>query len=163
MTFTPALIWFLVGLALILLEFAVPGVILAFFGAGAWLAALTTGLGLTDGLAGQLWVFALSSLLMLMLLRRRIRPRLMGYTSEIQDPNVNLDEFRGQKVTVLTPIIPGQTGGRVEYKGAGWAADAAVALAPGDQAVIVGVEGITLRVQPLPGDAVTGDVPPREV
>ena len=162
MTFTPELIWFLVGLALILLEFALPGVILAFFGAGAWVAAITTWFGLTDGLAAQLWVFALSSLLLLVLLRRRIKSRLSGYTSEVQDPNVNLDEFRGRKVTVLAAIAPGQTGGRVEYKGAGWGAVADSALAAGEQAVIVGVDGITLEVRPLPVDDVVDDHPLRE-
>jgi membrane protein implicated in regulation of membrane protease activity len=162
MTFTPELIWFLVGLALILLEFAVPGVVLAFFGAGAWLAALTTWTGLTDGVAAQLWVFAISSLLLLMLLRRRIRARLSGYTSDTQDPNVNLDEFRGQKVTVLAAIAPGRTGGRVEYKGAGWAAVAETALDVGEQAVIVGKDGITLEVRSAQADTANDDLSGRE-
>jgi membrane protein implicated in regulation of membrane protease activity len=146
MTFTPELIWFLVGLGLILLEFVLPGVILVFFGVGAWCAALTTWIGVSGGLAGQLWVFAISSTLLLLLLRRRVRARLSGYTSDTQDPNVNLDEFRGQRVTVLTAIEPGQSGGRVEYKGAGWNAVAETALAAGERAVIVGKDGITLRV-----------------
>jgi len=128
----------------------------------ARIAALTTWFGLTDGLAAQLWVFALSSLLLLVFLRRRIKSRLSGYTSEVQDPNVNLDEFRGQRITVLAAITPGQTGGRVEYKGAGWAAVSDSTLAAGEQAIIVGVDGITLQVRPLPVDDVVDDHPLRE-
>ena len=47
MKFNATLIWFLLGLVLIILEFAVPDGILVFFGIVAWLAAATTYLGLT--------------------------------------------------------------------------------------------------------------------
>jgi hypothetical protein len=56
--FNPTLLWFLLGLALILLEFVVPGVILVFFGIGAWAAAVTTYFGLTASFQSQLLVFA---------------------------------------------------------------------------------------------------------
>ena len=36
----PAVIWFLVGLGLLLLELALPGLVILFFGAGAWVTAL---------------------------------------------------------------------------------------------------------------------------
>ena len=35
--FTPEIVWFLIGLALIIMEFAAPGVLTVFFGIGAWL------------------------------------------------------------------------------------------------------------------------------
>jgi len=34
--FNPTLIWFFIGLVLLIAEFSVPGVILVFFGIGAW-------------------------------------------------------------------------------------------------------------------------------
>ena len=36
---TPELIWFLIGLVLIILEFGIPGVVTVFFGIGAWLVS----------------------------------------------------------------------------------------------------------------------------
>jgi membrane protein implicated in regulation of membrane protease activity len=36
----PAMVWFLIGLILIVSEFAVPGLVIIFFGLGAWVAAL---------------------------------------------------------------------------------------------------------------------------
>ena len=47
MSFSPELIWFVAGLALILSEFMLPGIILVFFGAGAWLT-------LTPGVVGPI-------------------------------------------------------------------------------------------------------------
>ncbi|MBW1855703.1 MAG: hypothetical protein JRJ00_13650 [Deltaproteobacteria bacterium] len=40
--FNPTTVWFVLGLILALSEFAVPGVILIFFGVGAWIVAATT-------------------------------------------------------------------------------------------------------------------------
>ena len=37
---TPEIIWFLVGLVLLILEFAMPGLIIGFFGVGAWVVAI---------------------------------------------------------------------------------------------------------------------------
>ncbi|MHC4497156.1 MAG: NfeD family protein, partial [Planctomycetota bacterium] len=36
----PEIIWFLVGLALLIMEFAMPGLIIAFFGIGACIVAI---------------------------------------------------------------------------------------------------------------------------
>ena len=43
------LLWFLLGLAFLLSEFVVPGFVIAFFGVGAWVTAILTGVGLTVG------------------------------------------------------------------------------------------------------------------
>ena len=52
----PAIIWFLIGLGLILAEFAVPGVILVFIGIAAWIVALLAWVGV-ESFSVQLWVF----------------------------------------------------------------------------------------------------------
>ena len=57
----PTLTWFLIGLVLIFFEFAAPGIILIFFGTGAWLVAVTTYLELTTSLESQLIVFAVGN------------------------------------------------------------------------------------------------------
>jgi len=147
MTFNPVLIWFLAGLALVLFEFMVPGVILVFFGLGSWVTALTTWAGLTGDWTTQLLTFSVSSVLMLVFLRRWFRARFFGHLTANQDPNEDLDEFRGKVVTVTEAIDP-TTGGRVEFKGADWSARCATPLAAGARAVIESVDGITLVVRP---------------
>ncbi len=147
MTFNPVLIWFLAGLALVLFEFAVPGVILVFFGLGAWITAMTTWAGLTGGWTSQLLTFALSSVLMLVYLRRWFRAKFFGHNTGDQDPLDNLDEFQGQVVIVTADIDP-TSGGKVEYKGADWSARCDTPLTAGTRAVIQSVDGITLVVSP---------------
>ena len=147
MTFNPVLIWFLAGLALILFEFMVPGIILVFFGIGAWITALTTWAGLTGGWTSQLLTFSISSVVLLVLLRRWFRARFFGHLTGGQDPNENLDEFKGQVVTVTAAIDPA-SGGKVEYKGADWSARSTAALGIGSRAVIESIDGITLVVKP---------------
>jgi membrane protein implicated in regulation of membrane protease activity len=147
MEFNPVLIWFLAGLALIIFEFALPGIILVFFGIGAWITSLTTWIGLTPGWTSQLLTFSISSVLMLVFLRRWFRAKFFGHRSADQDPLDNLDEFSGQVVTVTADIDPA-SGGKVEYKGAAWSARCSTALPAGSKAVIESVDGITLVVVP---------------
>jgi len=142
----PALLWFIVGTVLVLLEFAVPGVILVFFGVAAWFVSLGTWLGVTGSLESQLFLFALTSILLLFFLRRWIRERFTGHVTGVQDPSRNLDDLTGETVTVLNEVVPGKGGGTVEFKGAVWSAESTESLARGAMAVITGVRGITLRV-----------------
>jgi membrane protein implicated in regulation of membrane protease activity len=147
MSLSPTLIWFLVGLAFALLELAVPGVILVFFGLGAWITALTTAIGITSSLASQLAVFSVTSVLSLILLRRWIRNRFLGHEADTRDGTVDLDDFVGKTVKVTKAISPGSREGRVEFKGAEWTAVADEALAKNDLVEIVAMDGITLKVR----------------
>ena len=149
MHFNPILVWFLCGLALILFELVAPGIILVFFGLGAWVTTVTTWAGLTTGLTSQLLVFAASSLVLLVLLRRWFRQRFFGYVGGDQDPSRNLDDLAGREVVVTAAIAPGAPG-RVEFQGTGWSARADVELAVGAPAVIERADGITLVVHPRP-------------
>ncbi len=144
-----SLIWFLAGLLLILLEFAAPGVIVVFFGVGAWLVALTTWMGLTPGIASQLLVWAIASVAMLLMLRGRIASRFHGFEADAQDPAINLDEYAGREVRVTRDIAPGHREGRVEFKGAEWTAVAPMPIAAGRLAMIERADGLTLHVRPV--------------
>jgi membrane protein implicated in regulation of membrane protease activity len=149
MSLSPVLVWFLAGLLLVLAELFLPGVILVFFGLGAWLVAVTSALGLTEGLTSQLVVFGAGSLAMLLLLRRWFRSKLHGYVSADQDPADNLDNPAGEMVTVTVGIAPGSDAGRVEYKGAAWQARSNTAIPAGARARILETDGITLVVAPV--------------
>ena len=147
MAMDAATLWFLIGLALVALEFAAPGIILVFFGAGAWLVALTSWLGWTTSTGSRLLVFAISSVVFLVSFRRGIQARFSGHVSDIHDPQVNLDEFSGKRVEVLEDIDPNGVGGRVEFKGADWSARSQTALKKGESAVIESVDGLCLIVR----------------
>ena len=147
-----AQIWFLVGLILVLAAntafngFATPGVILVFIGIGAWVAALTTWLGWTEALGAQMGVFAASSSLLLIGLRRCFKSWFVGFSKSNGSQDADLDEFIGKSVRVLTGISPGGSG-RVEFKGTGWTAASTDPLEPGESAIITAVEGLCLTVR----------------
>jgi membrane protein implicated in regulation of membrane protease activity len=143
---TPELVWFVCGVVLLLLEFVVPGVILVFFGFGAWVTALTTYLGLTGGSTSQLLVFAVVSVVLLFGLRRYIRSRFSGFISDQQEPDRNLDEFTGKSVLVLEDIASGKPG-KVEFKGAPWRAESEDSLSQGENGIIEKADGLTLIIK----------------
>ena len=145
--FNPILIWFLLGLVLIFLEFVVPGVILIFFGIGAWLVAVTTYFGLTTSSESQLLLFALTSIVLLVLLRKWIKGKFYGHVSNVQDLTKNLNEFTGKSVVVLEDVLPGKMEGAVEFKGATWRAVSDEHIKLGETAIIIDVDGITLKIR----------------
>lgn len=139
------IIWFIAGLILILLEFAAPGVIIVFFGVGAWVVSLTLWLGLIDSIPMQCAVFATSSLLLLFGLRRYITRWFVGRTL---NEGVSLDdEFVGKKVLVVQAIGGGDDTGKVELKGAEWSASCQVPLKVGSHATVIERDGIHLIVK----------------
>ena len=145
--FNPTLLWFLAGLILIFLEFVVPGVILVFFGIGAWAAAATTYFGLTASFQYQLLTFAFVSIALLVVLRRWIKGKFYGHVSDVQDLSKNIDEFTGQSVVVLQDVVPNQMDGAVEFKGARWRAVSDEHIKNGEMAVITDVDGIILKIR----------------
>ena len=142
----PTLVWFVVGTALALLEFAAPGIILIFFAGGAWIVSFTSWIGLTGSLESQLLLFAVTSSALLIFLRRWIRGKFSGHVTGVQDPLSNLDEFTGKTVQVVADVVPDRPGGKVEFKGSTWGAESAEEIKAGEMAVITGMEGISLKV-----------------
>lgn len=142
---TPEIIWFLVGLLLLLFEFALPGLIIGFFGVGAWIVALVC--LLTDvTLNTQLLIFIAASVLSLALLRRWLKGVFLGHAGSKQDLKHNLEEFIGQRAVVTGKIAP-KLGGKVEFHGSHWEARADEEIAEGTVVEIVGKDNITFTVK----------------
>lgn len=140
----PAIIWFIIGVIFLFLEFALPGVIIGFFGVGAILTAVLALTGVLNSLISQLIFFCVSSILLLVFLRRMLKEHFMGKTV----PKDNgADEFIGRKAVVIKRIIPNSTGGRVKYEGTEWNAIADVEIEVGKFVTIVSKENITLKVE----------------
>lgn len=141
----PEVIWFLVGLLLLVLELVLPGLIVGFFGIGAWIVAiicLTTEIGINT----QLIIFIVASVLSLLMMRKWLKGVFLGHAGSKQDLKHNLEEFVGQRAVVKEKIVP-KLGGKVEFHGSNWEAQADGEIAEGAVVEIVGKDNITLNVK----------------
>lgn len=143
----PELIWFLVGLLLMLLEFVVPGFIIFFFGVGAWIVALIclfTGISINT----QLIVFLITSILLLLLLRKSMSRVFVGYKKYGKPSDDDRSEFVGKRAVVVRKIDPA-AGGKIELHGTSWSAESETGefIEEGTVVEITGKQGLTLKVR----------------
>lgn len=139
-----AIIWFLIGLGLMVAELVIPGIILVFFGVAAWIVAILDWCGV-DSFAVQLWVFGITSMALVIFARRYVKDWFRG-SERTAEGNVD-EEFVGKIVTVVEGIEPGSFG-KVELKGAQWKASSEAALEAGSQAEVIARDNINLVVKP---------------
>lgn len=144
----PEVLWTILGIIFIFSEFFIPGLVIAFFGVGALITALTTWLGITASLELQIVVFIVSSILLLLFLRRYMKNTFTG-KSNTETENLNFNLEIGKIVPVIEYIQPGEVGGRVRYQGTNWLARSSEPVAPGESVKIVGCENITLIVEKI--------------
>jgi membrane protein implicated in regulation of membrane protease activity len=144
------LLWFLVGLVLLVSELALPGFVIIFFGFGAWITALLVGFGLLPSFNVQLLVFLISSVTCLAIFRRKGKRLFEGKVTRVWNPESSMDDVRGQRAVVLQVITPGSAGGRVEFHGTSWSAESDVMIPAGQKVEITGQNNLTLHVKPLP-------------
>ncbi len=142
----PPIIWFAVGVLLLLLEFASPGVVMLFFGIGAWLIAILC-LFIDISINMQLAIFILSSLLLLISLRKWFKTLFQGRFEPNEAGEEVLKEFVGKKAFVTREITA--SGGKVEFQGSNWGAEADTIIPQGTAVEIVGRNNITLIVKPI--------------
>ncbi|NIM12204.1 MAG: NfeD family protein [Candidatus Aminicenantes bacterium] len=143
---SPEIIWIILGIIFIFVEFFIPGLVIAFFGVGALITALTTWIKLTTSLTSQLLVFILSSVLFLVFLRKYVKRTFLGRTKgDESERNFNIEI--GKIIPVVEFIQPGEVGGKVRYMGTTWSASASEPIAPGDSVEIIGNDGLTLIVE----------------
>ncbi len=137
-------VWFLIGLVLMLLELVAPGLVLLFFGVGAWLTAIAC-LIWEPSFNTQLFIFLIGSLGSLIALRRVIKKRYV----DLNDPDTDLeDEYIGQTAVAVTSFEAGQRG-KVSFKGSNWEAMANTSIKEGQLLRITGYKSIRLIVEPL--------------
>ena len=143
----PDLIWFLVGLMLLILEFAMPGLVIFFFGIGACIVAVVC-LVAPISVNVQLIIFIAASVLSLILLRKWLKGIFLGHTASKQNLKENLEEFIGQHAVVTETIVP-KFGGKVELHGTNWTAQADREIAEGTVVEIIGKDNLTFKVKAL--------------
>ncbi len=143
----PELIWFIAGLIMLLTEFAMPGLVFFFFGVGAWIVALIC-LFTDISINIQLTIFLIASILLLISLRKWLKNIFVGRTGQKENADELTQEFVGEKAVVIREIDP-QTGGRVEFHGTSWNAEADEKIDKGTSVEIIGKNNITLNVKAL--------------
>ena len=136
--------WLLLGIALLLSELFIPGLIAAFFGIGALLVGVLTLLGIIDTLAAQLAVFAVFSLVALFALRKHFHRWLRGTEADPSAKDMDDAGVIGSRVKVLTDFTDGT--GTVQLNGAKWDAESPDSLKMGDTAWVTEHKGIILVV-----------------
>ncbi len=137
----PGWLWTIGGVLLLAAEIIVPGVFLVWIG----IAAVVTGifaLLFGIGLAGQLGLFALYSVLAVMVGRRAYAVKGVEHV----DPSLNNPSVRliGRRVIVVQKVDEDE--GRVRVGDSEWSARGGPAE-PGERVLITGVEGNCLIVE----------------
>jgi len=144
---SPALIWFIIGLIFILIEFGIPGLITVFFGIGAWLVALLC-LIFNIPLNLQLFIFLIGSIIPLIFLRKWFKTLIEGRSVASPVNIEELEEFLGKKALVVEEITPDKKG-KVEFRGSTWNAEAYETIPKGITVEIIDKSNITLVVKSL--------------
>ena len=135
---SPVLAWFLLGILLFALELALPGMIVFFFGVGAWCAALAV------SLASQLLVFLVSSLVALVLLRATVKKVFLGRVLEVDAMERSIPP--GATGEVIEDIVP-PAAGKIKYGGSFWRATADRPIRAGTVVTIVEKNNLSIRVR----------------
>lgn len=143
MEITPVLIWFLVGLAMMLLEFAIPGLIVIFFGAGAWVIAILTAIFPHMVVWIQLMLFTIISVVSLLLLRGQLKKHF--FSDQEGAESEGLDDYIGRSAVVEKEIKNGR--GKINFRGASWDAFADEDIPEGSQVNIIEKDSIRLKVE----------------
>ena len=139
----PAVIWFLIGLGLLLLELVLPGLVILFFGIGALVTALSCVI-FQPNLNWQILIFLLASLLGLLLLRKYLKRRFFG--KKDQETQDQLEEFIGRKAKAIEDFKDGS--GKVEFKGTRWSARCEEPVNKGQWVTIRSKDSLILNVKP---------------
>lgn len=127
----PWLLWLLGAVLLVVVELLTAGFIFLFFGVGALLVSILL-LVLDLSLTAQMWIFLLTSVASLLVLRKT----LVGVFHGTEEATGFDDSPRGN-ATVVKEITPG-VDGRVSFQGSFWPARAEHHFAEGENVEVSG-------------------------
>lgn len=142
---SPQVIWFSLGIALLLVEIASPGLIVGFFGLGALLVALLC-LVVEVPLNLQLGIFVVLSVASLLTFRRKCKT-ILNQGDRMASDTMS-EEFIGRRALVTREILSDRAG-KVEFRGTYWEAEAADRIPEGSSVEIIDKENLTLTVRAL--------------
>ena len=117
--FDLSLIWFIGGVALMLLEFIIPGGIVFFLGLGATLVSVLLYAGLIDGWLQAFTTWFIGSLALLFGLRGVVQKII---PAEVEKGKTDEDLDAYNHVVEVAEAIPANGEGRIVFRGSTWAA-----------------------------------------
>ena len=145
---TPELIWCILGIIMLMIEFAAPGFVIFFFGLGAFLVALLCLFIPSLSINFQLIIFIVSSIVFLIILRKWFKAVFHGFFGSKDKMPINKDSYIGETATVTEKITPYEKG-RIEFHGTMWYAEANEDIPKGTPVVIIEQNNITFKVKPI--------------
>ena len=138
-------IWILGGLALLAFELLTPGgFFVVFFGVGALVVGLLSGLGIVQAGSVEWLLFSAVSIVSLLLFRRP----LLEWMKRREGPRAPVDSLVGE-TAILTEDLPAGGIGKAELRGTSWSVRAreGAELRRGQRTRVEQVDGLTLWVR----------------
>ena len=135
--FSPWLVWFLAGIAVMLAELAVPGFVILFFGLGCWGAAAVAVFA-PEAYSAQVVVFLIVSIASLMTLRKVAMRVFVGRSEGPENEDFGNVPV-GARITLDQDLEAGRVG-RVHFRGTLWDAISEERIPAGSDAEITGVD-----------------------
>ena len=130
------LIWFLVGIIFLVLEFTLPTFILLFFALGAFsVSIITVFIDLT--IDWQIIYFVIFSVATLLLLRNYFRNIFIGNQSKGKDDYHDVSISTDKDIAVTTKAINPKSFGEIKYKGSFYKAQSTIAINKGEQVKVI--------------------------
>ncbi len=142
----PQYLWIIGGFVLILLELALPGLTLLFFGMGALLVGILSWI-FDISLNIQLTIFLITSIFTLLTLRNSFK-KLFNKALKAENVPSDFGEFVGQRAVVVEDI-PDNGIGKVEFRGTRGEAEACAPISKGVSVNISTNKNITLIVETI--------------
>ncbi|MBW7859110.1 MAG: NfeD family protein [Leptonema sp. (in: Bacteria)] len=129
------------------LEPFVPGLIVIFFGFGAVIVSALTYLGILDSLAAQSIVWAISSLFLIIVLRKQVA----RYFPSLEKKEETADDLVNKVGVTINKIDSQNTDGRVRVSGTTWKAVSmsGEVILPETEIRVVSQDNLILYVEPL--------------
>jgi len=139
-------IWWFIGLAFVLAEFFLPGLVAVFLGLGAFLVAALAHFGIITGVVQELVAWFVSSLFFLFTLRFAV---IMYYPSDTKKENVNEDDEVIGQITTLIEGITEDEKGRIRHSDSTWPvmSENGENINAGEEVEIVGRDNLTWIVK----------------
>ncbi|MFV0431033.1 MAG: NfeD family protein [Alphaproteobacteria bacterium] len=142
----PALIWLIIGVALITLELFAPGTFLLWFGLAALITA-TVSYFFSASLEIQLITMAAASVIAVLI--GRMLYKKVGDTSDMSSEPLNerTTRYIGMTTHTETAIVDGR--GRIKVEDSSWLCESKTDLPEKTKVKIIGANGTVLIVEPV--------------
>ena len=137
--------WLICAIVLLLSEFVLPGFIIFFFGIGACVVSVAAFFIPEISFMWQLLIFAVSSVVLLIVSRRYI-PGVFRGSNKVCEGDIDLEDMSGETAISVTDINPDECG-KVEFRGSLWKAMSGESIQTGERVRIISRKNITLIVE----------------